>query len=517
MRKLTSALIAVSVFMSLIIQIHAASFTDVPNNTYYSAAVQWAIDHGITNGMGDGTFGVNRTVTRAQAVTFLWRAAGEPAPITKFNPFTDVSPDHYAKEAILWAVENNITEGMGNNLFSPDGPVTRGQMITFLWRAKGRPGGDTGGKWYEGAERWANQKGILSGTAQKYSTDANCPRQDVVYYLYLEMSSTGANEDTAIADDNTGGGNNHPDSASGGSASDDKHADDGGAGYDNNGSNGNSGSNDNSGAGNSDSSGAGNSDNSGSSDNSGAGSNGNGGSSGVTGDNSGSAPESIRNGTCGTLTWTLDENGMLTISGSGDIESHSGASKCWYGDYHNDVTDVVIGEGVTGLGGNAFANCGKLKSVTIPGSIKKFGGSAFSGCGSLTRVTIGTGVETIGDYAFWKCGSLEEVNIPAGVTRIGTFAFYGCNALKSVTIPNSVTRIGQSAFEGCGGLTSVNIPASVTAIVTNAFANCPNLTRVTYGGTRANWSGKFSNVGLSNGCTVTCTGGGTDEVYIVGG
>lgn len=167
----------------------ASSFTDVSDSAYYADAVQWAVENNITYGMGDGTFGVNQTVTRAQAVTFLWRAAGQPSAKGTIG-FVDVSSTHYAREAIQWAVENGITNGMGDNLFSPDGPVTRGQMITFLWRVKGEPGKVAGEEWYEGAERWAQGKGILNGTAQRYSTNANCPRQDVVYYLYLEMSNT---------------------------------------------------------------------------------------------------------------------------------------------------------------------------------------------------------------------------------------------------------------------------------------------------------------------------------------
>lgn len=184
---LLSTLLLLSCCLSL--NVKASSFNDVSDNSYYYDAIQWAIENGITNGMGDGTFGVNQTVTRAQAVTFLWRAAGQPSAKGTIG-FVDVSSTHYAREAIQWAVENGITNGMGDNLFSPDGPVTRGQMITFLWRVKGEPGKVAGEEWYEGAERWAQQKGIIHGTAKAYSTNANCPRQDVVYYLFLELNNT---------------------------------------------------------------------------------------------------------------------------------------------------------------------------------------------------------------------------------------------------------------------------------------------------------------------------------------
>lgn len=185
---LLSTLLMLSCCLSL--NVKASSFNDVSDNAYYADAVQWAVENNITYGMGDGTFGTDNIVTREQAVTFLWRAAGQPTPTTKANLFADVKSDGYSKDAILWAIENTVTEGIGDGKFNPDGPVTRGQMITFLWRVKGEPGKVAGEEWYEGAERWAQGKGILNGTAQKYYTNANCPRQDVVYYLYLEMSNT---------------------------------------------------------------------------------------------------------------------------------------------------------------------------------------------------------------------------------------------------------------------------------------------------------------------------------------
>lgn len=189
---LLSALLMLSCCLSL--NVKASSFNDVSDSAYYTDAVQWAVENNITYGMGDGSFGTDNIVTREQAVTFLWRSAGKPAPATKINSFTDVKSDGYSKDAILWAIENTVTEGIGDGKFNPDGPVTRGQMITFLWRVKGEPGKVAGEEWYEGAERWAQGKGISNGTAQKYSTNANCPRQDVVYYLYLEMSNTSGSD-----------------------------------------------------------------------------------------------------------------------------------------------------------------------------------------------------------------------------------------------------------------------------------------------------------------------------------
>ena len=203
---LLSALLLLSCCLSL--NVKASSFTDVSDSSYYADAVQWAVENNITYGMGDGSFGTDNIVTREQAVTFLWRAAGQPTPTTKVNSFTDVKSDGYSKDAILWAIENTVTEGIGDGKFNPDGPVTRGQMITFLWRVKGEPGKVAGEEWYEGAERWAQGKGILNGTAQKYYTNANCPRQDVVYYLYLELNngsgSSGGNSGGSQTGSNNG-------------------------------------------------------------------------------------------------------------------------------------------------------------------------------------------------------------------------------------------------------------------------------------------------------------------------
>ena len=172
-------------------------FADVSDSAYYSEAVQWAVGVGVTNGTGTDSKGVplfspNSTVTRGQAVTFLWRAMWEPEPETTRNPFRDVKNGDYYYDAVLWAVENGITNGTGAATFSPGDPVTRGQMLTFLWRTLGKPGetGNYSGKqWYEDAENWGEESGCIYGTAQPYSTNAKCPRSDVVFYLWQAMMS----------------------------------------------------------------------------------------------------------------------------------------------------------------------------------------------------------------------------------------------------------------------------------------------------------------------------------------
>ena len=177
------------------------------------------------------------------------------------------------------------------------------------------------------------------------------------------------------------------------------------------------------------------------------------------------AADVVASGTCGEkLTWTLDSEGTLTISGTGAMTDYSYDSKApWY------------------------SSRSSIKSVTIGNSVTSIGYSAFSGCSSLASVTIPNGVTSIGYSAFYGCSSLASVTIPNGVTSIGNGAFYGCSSLKSVTIPDSVTSIGYSAFEGCSSLASVTIPDSVRSIGNYAFNACSKLKDAAFGGTKEEW------------------------------
>ena len=207
------------------------------------------------------------------------------------------------------------------------------------------------------------------------------------------------------------------------------------------------------------------------------------------------AADIVKSGTCGAegsnLTWTLDSEGVLTISGSGNMYDYyynddDLSNAPWYR-IRSRVKSAVIAEGVTSIGKRAFTYCESLTSVTIPDSVTSIGSYAFQGCRSLTSVTIPDGVTYIGDYAFHDCRSLTSVTIPDGVTSIGEYAFWGCESLTSVTIPDSVTSIGDSTFSNCTSLTSVTIPNSVTSISESAFYNCTSLTDVYYAGSEAQW------------------------------
>ena len=192
-------------------------------------------------------------------------------------------------------------------------------------------------------------------------------------------------------------------------------------------------------------------------------------------------------GTCGTnLTWTLDDAGTLTISGTGAMYDYDWGDAPWYS-RRSSVKKVMIADGVTTIGDSAFYDCSSLTSVTIPDSVTTIGRYAFYDCTSLTSVTIPDSVTTIGSFAFSYCTSLTGVTIPDSVTTIGASAFFVCYRLTSVTIGNSVTTIGDYAFYDCDSLTGVTIPDSVTTIGNYAFASCTSLTDVYYGGTQAQW------------------------------
>ena len=224
-------------------------------------------------------------------------------------------------------------------------------------------------------------------------------------------------------------------------------------------------------------------------------------------------------GTTGDCTWTLDDNGTLTISGNGKMLS----SPLWE---KNNIRTVVIEDGVTSIGNYAFRDCTGMTSVTIGNSVTSIGDYAFSGCTGLTSVTIPNSVTSIGEHAFVGCTGMTSVTIGNSVTSIGKYAFSGCTGMTSVTIPDSVTSIGtkafdntawynnqpdgliyagkfayeykgtmpdnttinlqdgtkgiaRAAFSGCTGLTSVTIPDSVTIIGDDAFSRCTGLTSVT--------------------------------------
>ena len=166
-------------------------FYDVPNGAYFYEAVKWAVDKGVTNGLSDTMFGPYESCTRAQIVTFLWRAAGSPEPKTA-SSFTDVPANAYYAKAVAWAVENGITNGMTETTFAPDATCTRGQSVTFLYRAlKGTASGSANftdvksDAFYADAINWAVANNVTNGTSNTtFSPNADCTRAEIVTFLY---------------------------------------------------------------------------------------------------------------------------------------------------------------------------------------------------------------------------------------------------------------------------------------------------------------------------------------------
>jgi len=170
-------------------------FTDVAEGQYYYDPVMWAVQKGITTGTSATTFAPTKSCSRAEVVTFLWRAKGKPAPMTNDIPFSDVKAGDWYTDAVLWAVENGITNGTSATTFSPDKVCTRAEVVTFLKRAVAKdvvpsatdnPFADVpAGQWYTDAVLWAVENGITTGTGgNNFSPNVTCDRGQIVTFLY---------------------------------------------------------------------------------------------------------------------------------------------------------------------------------------------------------------------------------------------------------------------------------------------------------------------------------------------
>lgn len=206
----------------------------------------------------------------------------------------------------------------------------------------------------------------------------------------------------------------------------------------------------------------------------------------------------VDSGTCGKkLKWTLDEEGTLTVSGTGDMYSYNNWDyRAPWKDYENDVKKVVIKSGVTSIADYAFwgyegiqsleiadgvktigmcsfTSCLGLKSVTIPGSVEKIGGAAFNGCKNITNIKIGYGVKIISDSVF-AYTAIDSVSIPASVKELGMFVFGDCEKLKDISLEYGIEKIGHSAFQGTD-IERLTIPSSVTSMGSGIIAGCSKL------------------------------------------
>ena len=260
------------------------------------------------------------------------------------------------------------------------------------------------------------------------------------------------------------------------------------------------------------------------------------------------AAKSVNSGTCGTgVNWTLTDNGLLTISGSGAMDNYESSSDTPWANHLTTtnpptrvaIQNIVVEDGVTAIGSNAFAGCRYLKSITIGADVAAIGTDALMFCGRLQTITVDTdnqsftvkdgvlftkdgktlllcpaaktgayvipnGTTTVADKAFVSCGNLTSIQMPNSVTEIGVCSFAGCISMTSVTISNGITAIPERAFSECPALESVRIPASVTTIGKQAFYNCAALKEVAIcGDVTSIGDYAFMECGLDNHFTFT--------------
>ena len=182
----------------------------------------------------------------------------------------------------------------------------------------------------------------------------------------------------------------------------------------------------------------------------------------------------------GNLTWKLDADGTLTISGTGAMKDYDYYYNNPSPAYNNsNVKKVVIEDGVTSIGNSAFYNCDGLTSITIPKSVTSIENYAFYNCTGLTSITIPDSVTSIGDSVFEKCSNLSNITLSNNITSIESGAFADCSSLTDIVIPNSVTSIGDFAFDWCSNLSSITLSNNITSIGTFAFNGCSSLTSIT--------------------------------------
>lgn len=199
-------------------------------------------------------------------------------------------------------------------------------------------------------------------------------------------------------------------------------------------------------------------------------------------------------GTWGALTWVLDAEGVLTISGEGDMEGDQFNKPSWH-TYSSKVNKVVIEDGITNVGSNAFDSFEKLITVELPNSIKVIGESAFNECKGLISMDIPEGVEVIESYAFLCCWNLEKVTLPSTIKKLGTLAFDECNKLSEINLPEGLTELGGYTFTDCKSLKKITLPSTLKTVGYCDFDSCINLEEVVI-------SEGVTNIGgyMFNGC-----------------
>lgn len=201
-------------------------------------------------------------------------------------------------------------------------------------------------------------------------------------------------------------------------------------------------------------------------------------------------------GTTGDCTWSLTDHGLLVIEGEGKMEDYGIFTDC--APWGTDIKNVIIENGVTNIGTNAFYSCSNIERVTFPKTLTTIGNGAFCGCSSIKSISLArTGLTTIESQAFGSCDSLEEIHFPDSVTKIGDRAFLYCSSLKLIKLPMGLTGIEEFTFSSCESLKYMSIPDSVTSIDNYAFSDCTSLesVHIPYGNL------EHLGLGVFSGCT----------------
>lgn len=208
----------------------------------------------------------------------------------------------------------------------------------------------------------------------------------------------------------------------------------------------------------------------------------------------------MQRGMCGkNLTWTIDDDGTLKISGTGNFDADQNFSEV----VARLIEAVIVAEGATSISDFAFSFCNTVKKISLPTTVKEIGigaflfcenlraikipaavteirKSTFCGCWSLTEIELPENLRMLGENSFSNCTSLTAIKIPANVVELGCKVFSGCESLEAVTLPENLTTIGDNAFEGCESLTAIKIPASVVKLGKNVFNLCSSLEKIFY-------------------------------------
>ena len=190
--------------------------------------------------------------------------------------------------------------------------------------------------------------------------------------------------------------------------------------------------------------------------------------------------KTVASGPCGNnVTWSLDDEGTLTIKGTGNMANFTSSKYVSWNSNIRNIKKVIIENNVTNIGSYAFYDAQNLTSITIPDSVTNIGEFSFYGCNSLTSIQLPKSITSISDLTFAFCLNLEKVAISDGVTNIGYGAFQGCSNLSDITLPNSVKNIGVDAFYNCTSLKSIIIPDNVDCITYRTFYNCSSMSKIT--------------------------------------